>query len=211
MTKPVLILGAGGHAKVLIEILKRTDTPIIGITAPTNVDRGGSFMGVPIIGEDEEVFMFSPADIDLINGIGSVADNRIRRGIFERFNALGYSFPPLVHPSAIIALGATLEEGAQIMAGAIIQPDTTIGRNTIINTKSSVDHDCLIGDHVHIAPGVTISGTVTIGSNVHIGTGATIINNIAIGADSFIAAGAVVTRNIANGVKVRGVPAKEVP
>ncbi|OCA87868.1 sugar acetyltransferase [Bacillus sp. FJAT-27225] len=211
MAKSVLILGAGGHAKVLIEILKQTGTPIIGITAPHNVENGRHLMDIPIIGDDEEVLKFQPADIDLVNGIGSVAENRIRRAVFERFTSLGYSFPPLVHPSAVIASDATLYEGAQIMAGAIIQPDSTIGRNAIVNTKASVDHDCIIGDHVHIAPGATISGTVTIGSNVHVGTGATIINNVVIGTDSFIAAGAVVTRSIANGVKVRGVPAKEVP
>ena len=96
------------------------------------------------------------------------------------------------------------------MAGVVIQPGSRIGKNSIVNTKASVDHDCIIGDHVHISPGVTLSGGVTVGSTVHIGSGATIIQGMRIGDNCLVAAGAVVISPLLDSVTVAGVPAKEI-
>lgn len=166
-------------------------------------------MGVPVIGDDEEVMKYPVETIGLVNGVGSVRVNPRRRQLFERFKSKGYQFANVVHPSAIIATDVVLSEGAQIMAGAVIQAGCHIGMNAVINTGSILDHDCHIGDHAHIAPGVTLSGGVRVGENTHVGTGATVIQGIKLGRSSLVAAGAVVIRDVPDGVAVAGVPAKE--
>ncbi len=209
MSLPVIILGAGGHAKVLIEALLKSGNLIAGIVDPDPKLAGVEILGVPVLGGDDVVNEFPPSEIQLVNGLGSVGLPFKRQQIFERFKGMGYKFATVVHPSAVVASDVELGEGAQVMAGAVIQPGCCIGINCIINTRASVDHDCIIGDHVHIAPGVTMSGIIKIGSDSHIGTGATLIQGISIGIGCLIAAGAVVIKDIADGAMVRGVPARE--
>jgi sugar O-acyltransferase (sialic acid O-acetyltransferase NeuD family) len=206
---PIILLGAGGHAKVLIDALRLQSTEILGIVDLDPNKKGLEFMGVPIIGNDTEVMKYPPQKIRLVNGIGSVCVSSLRRQLFESFNCKGYQFESVIHPSAIIANQVTLSEGVQIMAGVVIQAGCQIGVNAIINTGSLVDHDCLIGRHVHIAPGVVISGGVVVDENAHIGTGAVIIQDVRVGSNSLVAAGAVVTRGVSSNLTVAGVPARE--
>lgn len=208
MKKPVIIIGGGGHSKVLINSLKLIGREIIGITERNN--SAAPILDVPIIGNDSAVYSFHPSQIELVNGLGSVSSVRHRAAIFDHFSKRGYQFSTVIHPAAIVASDAKLYQGVQIMAGAIVQPGCLIGKNTILNTRASVDHDCKIGSHVHIAPGVTLSGNVHIAEGVHIGTGAIVIQEIKIHAKSTVAAGAVVIRNVDSCTKVIGVPAKEV-
>lgn len=209
MNYPVIILGAGGHAKVLIDALRLQSIELLGIADTDIGKRGLSLMGVPVIGGDEEVMAYPVEAICLVNGVGSVRVNPLRRQLFEHFKNKGYRFANVIHPSAIIAIDVVLSEGAQIMAGTVIQTGCHIGINAVINTGSVVDHDCHIGDHVHISPGATLSGGVSVGENAHIGTGATVIQGIQIGHNSLVAAGAVVISDVPNGVIVAGIPAKE--
>lgn len=206
---PIILLGAGGHTKVLIDALRLQSVEILGIVDVDPNKKGLELMGVPIIGSDEEVMKYPPQKIRLINGIGSVRVSSLRRQLFESFKCKGYQFENVIHPSAIIANEVILSEGVQIMAGVIIQAGCQIGVNTIINTGALVDHDCLIGRHVHIAPGVVLSGGVVVEESAHIGTGAVIIQGVRAGANSLVAAGAVVTRNVLSDVTVAGVPARE--
>jgi UDP-perosamine 4-acetyltransferase len=210
MTIPVLVLGAGGHAKVLVEALLAGAAVIAGVVDANPELNGMQLLGVPVLGGDELVETFPPSEILLVNGIGSVGLPFRRRELFERFKNRGYRFATVVHPSAIIASDVELEEGAQIMAGAVIQPGSRIGSNAVINTRASVDHDCTIGEHTHIAPGVTLSGAVSVGGVCHVGTGATVIQGITIGSQSVIGAGALVLKDVPSSVTVRGVPAKVV-
>lgn len=207
MDSPVIVIGAGGHAKVLIDILKLKSVEILGIVLPKSNTLNDKFYGYPIIGDDEVVLEYLSQDIKLVNALGSVRSTDKRKAIFERFKRQGYNFTSVIHPSAIISSDSKLSEGIQVMAGVIIQAGCTIGENTILNTKASIDHDCLVGQHVHVAPGVTISGNVSIGECTHIGTGATIIQGIRIGANVTVAAGGVVVKNISDGLMVKGVPA----
>jgi UDP-perosamine 4-acetyltransferase len=205
---PVIILGAGGHAKVLIDTLQACSVKILGIV-DTNPDAyGKKILDVPVIGNDDSVTQYGPEEVRLVNGVGSVGLPTRRRELFNKFKGLGFTFLQVVHPSAIISPDAKLSEGSQIMAGVVIQPGTEIGKNSIVNTRVSIDHDCIIGDHVHLAPGVTLSGSVRIGHEVHIGTGATVIQGISIGNHSLIAAGSVVVSNISDNTVVKGLPAK---
>lgn len=209
MNKPIIIIGAGGHAKSIIDILQLCNKKIIGITI-LGEELDKEFKGIPILGNDDQIDKFSPTDVYLVNAIGSTGSLELRKNIYQFFKRKGYSFMQVIHPSAVISSEASLSEGVQIMAGAIVSSDCTIGENTIINTRSSIDHDCVIGAHVHIAPGATLSGNVFVKDNVHIGTGAVVIQNICVDSCSIIGAGAVVIRNVSSNKKVVGVPAKEI-
>lgn len=209
INKPIVVLGAGGHAKVLVSTLLLANMKLLGITEREHC-KADYLLGIKIIGDDECISRFSPGEILLVNGLGSVGRGKARRNLYEKFKKLGYSFANVIHPSAIIANDACINDGAQIMAGSVIQPGCTLGENTIINTKASIDHDCILAKHIHVAPGATISGGVKIGEGSHIGTGAVIIQGICIGANCIIGAGAVVIKDVPDETVVVGVPAKEV-
>lgn len=208
ITKPVIVLGAGGHAKVLIAILKRLDAAIIGATDADPKLAGATIMGVPVLGDDSAITAHVPTSVLLVNGLGTVKSTAVRRGVFERFIARGYRFATVVDPLALIVGPVEVGEGAQILAGAVVQPDAVVGANAIINTRASIDHDCRIGAHVHVAPGATLSGGVHVGEGAHIGTGAAVIQNMRIGTASIVGAGAAVVTDIPDGATAMGVPAR---
>jgi UDP-perosamine 4-acetyltransferase len=210
MNLPVIILGAGGHAKVLIDTLLLTAVEIAGIVDPNREKHGTSILGIPVIGNDDAVLKQGPGAVMLVNGVGSVKQPKLRKQLFDTFKARGFTFVSVLHPSAVIAPDVHLAEGVQVMAGAVIQPGSRIGANTIVNTNASVDHDCSIADHVHVAPGATLSGNVTLEDGVHIGAGATLLQGIRIGRNSIIGAGSVVLRDVPDGVTICGVPGKVV-
>ena len=205
--KKTIILGNGGHAAVLTEILLQQNVNILGYTAP---EKEKNPFDLNYLGDDEIILRFKPSDVQLVIGIGMLAPHSLKKKIYERFKSLGFCFNNVIHSAAIVSPYAKLGEGVQIMAGAIIQIGCSIADNTIINTGAIVDHDCQVGKHIHIAPGVKISGAVTIRDNTHIGTGATIIQGISVGENCLIAAGAVVVKDIYNDKVVKGIPAKEV-
>lgn len=206
----VIVIGAGGHAKVLVDALQCAGVALAGITDRAPGLPGRDVLGVPVLGDDAVLERHPPAGTLLVNGIGSAGSMQARKAAFERFKALGYRFLAVRHPSAVVARDARIGEGAQILAGAVVQPGTLIGDDSIVNTGARVDHDCTIGRHVHLAPGAILSGNVTIGDATHVGTGAVVIQGIGIGAGCTIAAGAVVTGGIADGARVAGVPARSI-
>lgn len=208
MNLPLIVIGGGGHSKVLVDALSTLSADIIGFTVcnPENLDR--KILGIRLLGNDDAILQYSPDSVRLVNGLGSVGTTGKRRGIYDYFKSLGYSFVTVIHPASVISREVEVSEGAQVMAGAIVQPGSRIGKNAIVNTKASIDHDCIIGDHVHLAPGVTLSGMVRIGSGTHVGTGATVIQSVQIGKDCLIGAGALVLKDIPAGSTAFGVPAK---
>lgn len=206
LEKPVIILGNGGHASVLTEILFLTNREIIGFTSPqieTNP------FGLKYLGPDAIIEEYHCNEVELVLGLGSVDVSVARENLFDYYVGKGYLFSKLIHPSSIISKYATIGEGVQILAGSIIQPFATISSNTIINSGAIIEHDCNLGPNVHIAPKVVLSGNVTIGSQSHIGTGSTIIQGIHIGRTVLVGAGSVVIRDINDEQKVVGIPARE--
>lgn len=202
--RPFVVLGAQGHAAVVIELIHSLGGTVAGCVAPPQ----DTPFGLPLLGDDDWL-THREGEFQLANGVGGVGDNTIRARVFEKFDTMGFAFPKLIHPRATVSTSAVIGDGVQIMRGAIIQACTTIGENVIVNTGAIVDHDCVLGNHSHIAPGVTLSGGVTLGDGSHVGTGATVIQNIAIGARAIIGAGAVVTANVPEDVTVIGVPARQ--
>lgn len=207
MNKPVIMIGNGGHASVLTEILLSQNVDIIGYTVP---DFEPSRFNLSYLGADEVIHHYLPSEVELVLGIGMVNPSALRERVFNSFKKEKFQFRSVIHPSTIISPSVILGEGVQLMAGVIVQTNTIISDNSIINTGSLIEHDCRIAPHVHIAPGVKISGNVSIQKGTHIGTGTTIIQGIEIGSKCLIGAGSVVVKNIANNMKVMGVPAKEV-
>ncbi len=210
MSKPIIILGGGGHAKVLLEaLIFENKIEILGFTElDENKNLSLGKTKIKYLGEDEAIKQFSPKDYDLVNGLGSVGIDTLkrRRGKFEEFKRLGFKFFNVIHPVSIISEDVKetlrLKEGLQIMAGVNIRPGSEIGDNTIVNTGASIDHDCMIGAHVHIAPGVVLSGEVGIGDCCHIGTGSLVRNGIKIDSNVFVSMGCVVTENKKDGEMV---------
>jgi sugar O-acyltransferase (sialic acid O-acetyltransferase NeuD family) len=210
MDLPVILLGAGGHAKVLINILNIIRRKVIGIVTPDEHLWGMSMSGIPVLGGDNTIETYLSGEIEVVNGIGSIGDPTKRVGIFDRMKNRGYKFVTLIHPSAILSEDVVLGEGTQIMAGTVIQPGCRIGVNVLVNTSVTMDHDCNIGDHVHLATGATLAGEVYVGSKTHIGASAVIIQGVSIGESSLIGAGSVIIEDIPSGVKAFGVPARTI-
>lgn len=206
ITKSLILIGGGKHGNVLISYLKEQNQKIIGYTDNIN---NGLIQDVPYLGTDDVIFKYDPNDVILVNGLGSIGDNTIRKNIFCKFKNKGYFFKTIIHKKAILSKPYEIKEGVQILAGAIIQPNAKIEENSIINSGVIVEHDCIIGQHVHISPGSVLSGGVTVGNETHIGTNSTIIQEIKIGEKSLIGAGSTVIRNIGNNVACWGTPAKE--
>jgi len=198
MTLKAILIGAGGHARVVAEIALLNNIEIIGLV-DASLEMGQIWdHGIRCLGRDELITTaYTISEIVLLNGIGSLpGDHGIRKSLFQKFISAGYLFPVIIHPRAIVSSMAHLESGTQVMAGAIINSNAHIGKNTIINTGSIVEHDCRIGADVHIAPGAVLSGGVLLNSGVHIGTGSVVIQNIALGSNVVVGAGAVVSKNI---------------
>ena len=205
---PVIVIGGGGHARVLVEALLRQGRNVTGFTDPQPA--APEISGVRHLGDDEVLAAYAPHSVRLVNGVGSVGGGARRQRLYEKYSAAGFIFDAVIHPSAIVASGVEIAPGAQIMAGVVLQPGVRIGVDSIVNTRASVDHDCDVGRHVHIAPGATLSGGIRIGEGAFVGAGAVIIQGLNIGEWSTIGAGAVVLRDIPPGMTVAGTPAREI-
>lgn len=197
-------MGAGGHARVLLALILDLNLEIFGICDPElNANKVRNWHGLLVLGGDEALDGLDPKIYGLINGVGPMIGRKARRTVYEKFSPC-FEFPPLMHRSAWVSPDAVLADGVQIMAGAIVQPGCSIGANTVINTRASVDHHSQIGPHSHIAPGAVICGGVKAEENVYVGAGATIIQNIALKRGSVIGAGTTCVRNVEEDTTVLG-------
>ncbi|RLA94465.1 MAG: hypothetical protein DRG83_19700 [Deltaproteobacteria bacterium] len=208
MGDPLLIYGASGHAKVIIDIIEREGRyEIKGLIDDNPKKSGENFFGYPIIGGGEILGDATYHDHWILLAIGG---NLTRKKIWDRLRSLGYKFASAIHPSAQIGRDVRIGEGTVVMANVVINPSTRVGRNAIINTGATVDHDCDIGDFVHISPGAHLAGGVSVGELTHDGIGASVIHGVKIGKKAIIGAGAVVISDVPDGVTVVGVPAEAI-
>lgn len=201
--KNLIIIGAGGHGKVIADIAQKMNKyETISFLDDENIKES---VGLPVI---DKVANFEKyiKSADIFVAIGK---SKIRERFIDELLSLGASLPVLIHPNATIGACVEIGVGSAIMAGAVINPDAKIGKGVIVNTCSSVDHDCIISDYAHISVGARIAGTVKIGTNTWIGAGATVSNNVDICADCMIGAGAVVVKDINRAGIYIGVPAKK--
>ena len=205
MSKKVVILGAGGHAKMIADIIIKSGDSVYGFL-DDNLTAGTKIMGqYSVLGKINDcIKLQKDEELYFIIGIGN---NYIRKEIYEKYKLNYYT---AIHPTAVIAIDTKIGEGTVIKSNATIDVSTTIGKNCIIGTGAIVAHDNNIGNYVHVPPNATLCGTVTIGDFTHIGAGTTVINNINIVSDCVIGAGAVVAKDIKEKGTYVGVPVKKI-
>lgn len=196
MSDSVLLIGAGGHASVLLEMLIEQEINILGYVSPFTATNQKLFSDLHWFQNDDDILQFDKSTIKLVNGIGSLPGNTRRADLYRQYKKLGYSFATLISKESIVSMYAYLDEGVQVMRGAIIQTGTSVGYNSIVNTGAIVDHDCSIGSNNHIAPGVTISGQVTSKTNVHFGTGSSVIQSTNVNENTVVGAGTTITKDV---------------
>jgi sugar O-acyltransferase (sialic acid O-acetyltransferase NeuD family) len=193
MTQRIVIVGAGSQGMIVADILECAGTPAIGFVDDTP--------GKNVLGTIDDL---RTIDHDAI--IVAIGDNRVRRAIVERLS--GERLATAIHPFTSIAKSARIGEGSMISAGAIVTPRAVIGRSVILNTKTSVDHDTIIGDFAHVSAGGTVGALARIGEETLIAVGATVATGVSVGARSIIGTGAAVVRDISDDVTAFGVPAR---
>jgi sugar O-acyltransferase (sialic acid O-acetyltransferase NeuD family) len=198
----VYVIGAGGHAKVVIATLRESGREVAGAFDDDPQKEGMSIMGVPVLGPIVKIESLGKVGVVL-----AVGDNRRRKLLVESFGSR-VIWRKAVHPRAYVHESVQLGEGTVVFAGAVIQPESRIGAHSIVNTGATIDHDCTIGAFTHVAPGVHIAGGVKLEEGAFVGIGAAIINGLTVGEWSTIGAGAVVTEDVQANVTAVGVPAR---
>lgn len=193
---PIVMIGGGGHASVLAEILLTQGKDILAVISPEDVSQRSVFKGISILEKDEDILRFDKGKILLVNGIGMMPKSGFKKKINEYFLSLGYQFETVIADSAFISPFSKIETGAQILPMAIIQTGATVGCHSIINTGALVEHDCKIGAYNHIAPKATLCGQVTTGKDTYIGANATIIQSLELGEGAVVGAGSIVTQSL---------------
>lgn len=212
--KKVIIIGSGGHAKVVIDIIneinkKNKDIDIIGITSKS-LSVGELFFGLKVLGNDDVIEGYRDKEnYFLAMGLGGFKDNFLREKVFNSMVGLGMRFLNVIHPSAVISETVVFGQGVTIFPGVILNAEVEIGDNTIIATGSTIDHETIIEENVLVSAGVTVGAYSIIGKRSLIALGANVVSGVKIGVDVLVAAGALVVNDISDNKKVFGIPAKE--
>ena len=212
MKKSILILGAGGHARVCADAIQAAGGNVTAFLETDDSLVGKAILGIPIIGQNMALENGERDQTELIIGIGSAGrfDSLARRQeISANLAAKGWSIGGVRHPSAIISSTANVAFDAQLMARSVVQPQATIGSGAIINTAAVVEHDAVVGDGSHVSIGAILGGNVTLGRNVFVGAGGIVRQGVVIGDNVVIGAGATVIRNQQFATTLVGVPARE--
>lgn len=204
----VVILGAGGHARVVIDVLRRQSLhEIVGLLDAARA--GATVDGLPVLGGDERLPELRDSGVTHgLVGVGAVKDPQLRVRLYERLRTAGFTAVTAVHPAAIVAAGVAIGAGTAVMAGAVINPGASVGENVIINTGAIVEHDCSIAAHAHVSPGAVLCGAVRVGAAAHVGAGSTVREGVTIGEGATVGAGAVVVADVDPWTLVVGVPAR---
>ena len=203
----VLLLGAGGHASVLHDLLHALGLHPHGVI-DRKLNAGEYWEGLPVLGNDDLLTTLSPEEFVLVNGLGASPDCTPRNALYTRFRREGFSFLSLAHPSAILAHNVALGAGCQIMAGAVLQSSVEVRQNSVVNTRASIDHHCRIGPGAFISPGTVLCGSVTVEEGAFIGAGAILLPGMRVGEQAVVGAGAVVLQDVPRFAKVVGNPAR---
>lgn len=204
-----VVLGCGGHARVVIDCLRESGTyEIVGALDPNPALHGQCVLDVPILGDDELLGELTARGVThFVVGLGGVGDNRPRMRLFDLGCSNGLEPVGVRHPTAVLSRWARVGRGCQLLPSTVVNAGAELGQNVILNSGAIVEHDCIVGDHVHIATGARLASTVRVASGAHIGAGAIIRQCLSIGEGAVVGAGAVVVKDVSAGVVVVGVPA----
>ncbi|MBE0613570.1 MAG: acetyltransferase [Burkholderiales bacterium] len=203
----LIVYGASGHAKVVIDIVERQgEFEIAGLIDDDLNRRGQQFFGYPVLGSRAELPALLSAQ--LRHAIVAIGDNAGRAAVAALMEPQGWRFANAVHPGASISRGVEIGPGSVIMAACVLNADAHLGAHVIVNTGATLDHDCRIEDTVHIAPGCHLCGGVSVGPGSLLGVGTTVTPGVKIGRNAIIGAGSTVIRDVADYAKISGSPAK---
>lgn len=204
----IVILGAGGHGRVICDAIDSAgEHRIVGFLDDNSALWGEKVFGHhPVLGPISD-WRQCGADALAI----AIGDNRVRKPLFDNCRAAGAPIATVVHPRAILSRNASIGVGAVILANAIVGPGAVIGDNTILNSACSVDHDCVVGAHTHLSAGVNIAGGVRLGEGAFVGIGAKAIPGVTVGDWAVVGAGAVVVTDVRDRTTVVGIPARDIP
>jgi sugar O-acyltransferase (sialic acid O-acetyltransferase NeuD family) len=210
MVRQCVILGGGGHCRVLLDCL--LDDPTVAVRGILDRDlalRGQDVFGIQFVGDDEHLAGLIAAGVThFVVGLGSIGNHEPRARLFARGLEAGLEPLAVTHPSATASRRIRAGRGVQRLAGSIVNAGAILGDDVLVNSGAIVEHDCVLGDHVHVATGARLAGNVTVGIGAHIGVGATVRQGIAIGARALLGAGAVVVRDVPDDAVMVGVPAR---
>ncbi len=199
-----IVLGAGGHAKIVLDILESGGKEIAGLTDAVQT---GKCLGYPILGPDSILEELKEQGINCAAmGIGNVGKPAIRDKVYNYAKELGFAFPNVIHPTSIVSASAHLEEGIVAAAGSVINPDARIGSLAIINTGAVVEHEVTLGYGVHVAPNATVLGAASVGDNTFCGAGSVILPMVHVGKNVIIGAGAVIREDVPDDSVIVGIP-----
>jgi UDP-perosamine 4-acetyltransferase len=201
----LVIVGAGGHAKVVIEVFRALGGfRLVGLVDPA--PPGGTVLGLPVLGGDEMLPALRREGVEA--AFVALGHNRVRQRIGAELAGLGYALPVAVHPSALVSPSARIGAGAVVMARAVVGTETEVGDLAIVNTGAVIDHDNVIGAAAHVAPGCALAGVVRVGERSLVGVGSAVRPGIRIGADVTVGAGSAVVADVPDGLRVGGAPAR---
>lgn len=208
MVTKIVVVGGGGHAKVLLHVLSQLAAfEVMGYVDPRS---NGPILGFPRLGGDEILAeIVRTPGVAAAVGVGKVKAGRDRGKIFGKLRSLGFALPAILSPRATVARDAVIGEGSVVMDGAVVQPGCVVGAECIVNTGAVLDHDCVLGDDVHVGPRAALSGNVSVGAGSMVGVGASVIQGVRITEDCTIGAGAAVTRDCVEAGTYVGVPARK--
>jgi UDP-perosamine 4-acetyltransferase len=202
----VIVIGARGHARVGIDVLRAAGHRVVGCLSHDG--SGDARLDVPVLGLDSELEShIAGGTPNVFLGVG---DNATRLALAARVRAAGGLLICAVSPHAVVAASAVVGPGTLVMPGAVVNAGARLGEVVIVNTNAGVDHDCILDDGVHVAPGAALAGDVHVGRGAFVGIGACVVPGIRIGDGAVVGAGATVVRDVAAGDTVTGVPARPV-
>lgn len=202
---PVVVIGAGGHGRVILDILRCAGRTVCGLLDDNPDLHGQRVNGVDVLGGIEEAPRLASEGACFVVGIG---DNLARGRVIRRFLAWGASLTTAVHPSAVIAADVAVEPGVVVMAGAVVNTGSRLGVGSCVNTRAVLDHDNILGELAHVFPGAVLTGGVQVGRYAVIGSGAVVLPYQRVGENAYVGAGAVVGHEVPPNTVVVGVPAK---
>ena len=204
MSGGVVIIGGGGHAKVVIESLRAGGETVTAIIDADPTPR--AVLGVPVVGDDLALPTLRGQGLSKL--FVAIGDNRLRQTLGRKARDHGFALVNAIHPSAVVSPSVRLGEGIALMAGVAINAESWIDDLVIVNTGAVVDHDCRLGAACHLGPASALAGSVSVGERAFLGVGARAIPSVSIGADTIVGAGGVVVRDLPDAVVAIGVPAK---
>lgn len=203
--KKAIVVGAGGHAKVIIDILQRNgEYEVVGVV---DAARTEGVWGIPFWGTDEDLTtIYRQRKVEY--AFVALGNNKIREKVTAKAKAAGFQMINTISKEAIISPRVTIGEGVAVMPGAVINADAVLKDGSIVNTNASIDHESIVGEYTHVAPGSAVCGGVTIGRGCLLGAGCRVIDHLQIGNNTIIGAGSTVIKDIAGNCTAVGIPAK---